>query len=229
VLPTRTSLRRARFFLLEKIALPIATPLLRLLIRTWRLQGDMDPMVEWVLREPRVVLATYHGMLLHLLAFSHLPPERRRRLVVLLSPSRDGHLLAAALARFGIDHVQGTTGSRGVAGAREFVARIAAGDVGVVAVDGPRGPAGVAKPGTVRMSLAAQASLVVMATSASYGVTLGSWDRSHLPGPFARVQLTLQACPFAARASDDDNALVVQEALLSAARAIHSPIVRPAA
>ena len=182
-------MRRLRFFILEKILLPIMIVPLRLLIRTWRAAGPDDALVAAVFREPRLVFVTCHGMFLHLLRFAQLAPDHGRRLVVMLSPSLDGRLLAASLRYFGIDSVSAASGRRGVAGAREFRRRIEGGDIGVVAVDGPRGPRGIVKPGALQLAAAAHAAVVVAVTVGRAGLTLGSWDRAHLPLPFARVAL----------------------------------------
>jgi len=222
-----SGLRRFRFFLLEKIVLPAAIVPLRLLIRTWRRRGPDEATLRAVMQTPRVIFVTYHGMLLHLLKFAPIPPAYGRRLVVMLSPSRDGQLLAATLRRFGIAHVSGTSGSRGVAGSLEFIERIKAGDIGVVAADGPRGPCCMAKDGVLRIAAAAGACVAPVMTSASWGARFGSWDRAHLPAPFARVELSLQLLP-APAAGDNARALpAMQEALLGAARRIGSPVLPP--
>ncbi len=151
--------RRLRFAALEKVALPIGILPLRALVRTWRTRGAGDPNFLALMAAPRAVVATYHGMFLHLLAYARITPRYRRRLVVLVSPSLDGRLLAATLAHFGIGHVLGTSQARGVSGAREFIARIAAGDIGVIAADGPRGPCCVAKPGLLEIAALADAQV----------------------------------------------------------------------
>jgi len=210
----------------ERVLLLLGMPLLRLLMRTWRRRGPEDTVLREMLQAPRVVLATFHGMLLQLAAFRSLPAAAGRRVVVMLSPSLDGRLLAAALAALDIDHVFATTGSRGVAGAREFVRRVEDGDIGVVAVDGPRGPRCVAKRGFLQLAAAARAHLALTTTSSRRGVSFRSWDRAHLPLPFARVEVTLHLLP--PPDSYDRRALAtVQETLLQDARGMGSSIVPP--
>jgi lysophospholipid acyltransferase (LPLAT)-like uncharacterized protein len=220
--------RRLRFFALEKMILPAGSVPLRVLVRSWRARGGDDPNVPAVLAAPRVIVATWHGMFMHLLAYVPLVFARGRRVIVLVSPSLDGRLLAAALARFGIDHVFGTTNARGVSGAREFIARIAAGDVGVIAADGPRGPCCVAKPGLLEIAALADAQVFLVLTSARHGLTLPSWDRSHLPPPFAALSLTVR--PFVPPpASDLDGQLeAMQSGMIELARSISSPVLPPA-
>jgi hypothetical protein len=218
-------LRRARFFLLETLVLPIAIVPLRALVRSWRRRAPDEPTLERTLATPRLVLATYHGMLLHLLAFAPLCARHGRRLVVMLSPSLDGRLLAATLARFGVDHVRATSGRRGIAGSREFLRRVEAGDIGVVAVDGPLGPCCAAKPGFLRLAAKARASVVVATTSARPGLRLGSWDRAHLPAPFASVELTTRMLPPPASRIGRAELAAVQEIMLAEARHIASPVL----
>jgi lysophospholipid acyltransferase (LPLAT)-like uncharacterized protein len=217
--------RRLRFFALEKIALPAGIMPLRMLVRTWRARGSDDPYFVAAMAAPRVVVATYHGMFLHLLAYAHVPPRYGRRLVVLVSPSLDGRLLAATLTHFGIDHVFGTSSARGVRGAREFIARIASGDVGIIAADGPGGPCCAAKPGLLEIAGLADAQIFLAMTSARHGLTLPTWDRSHLPVPFARVEIKgLSFVPQAA-ASLNDQLAAMQSDLLTLARSIASPVL----
>jgi lysophospholipid acyltransferase (LPLAT)-like uncharacterized protein len=216
--------RRLRFFALEKVALPVGIVPLRALVRTWRARGGDDPSVLTMMAAPRVILATYHGMFLHLLAYSRIPPKFGRRLVVLVSPSLDGRLLAAALAHFGIDHVFGTSSARAVSGAREFIGRIAAGGLGVIAADGPRGPCCVAKPGLLEIAALADAQVFLALTSARRGLTLPSWDRTHLPAPFTTVDLKVR--PFVpAGAAGLDQLAAMQSQLIALAHSIASPVL----
>lgn len=203
--------RRIRFFLLERVALPVVALPLRLWVASWRLDAAATVAVREVATRPRVVVATFHGRLLHLLALAAPLRRQGRRPVVLVSPSRDGSLLAAALVRFGVDVVRGTEGSRGIAGSRQFSRAVAAGAVGIVAVDGPRGPLRRVKPGVLHLSEAAGADLVAAVTAAAPGIVLPSWDRAHLPLPGARVRVAVRAVPHGA---SDDGVERLRSALL---------------
>jgi len=214
-----------RFAVLERIVLPIAIVPLRVVVRSWRARGPAEASVAAALAPPRLVLATYHGMLLHLLAFAPLAARHGRRLVVMLSPSLDGRLLAGLLARFGIDHVRGTSGSRGVAGSRELLRRIEAGDVGVVAVDGPVGPCCRAKPGFLQLAAATRADVLVAVTAGGPGLRFGSWDRAHLPLPFAHVELALRLIAHDAVAGGRTSLAAVEQTMFTEARRIASPIL----
>ena len=214
--------RRFRFFVLEKILLPIAIVPLRLVIRTWRLHPPDARRAAELLNPPRLMLFTYHGMFLQLLAYAYLVKDAGRRLVVMLTPSLDGRLLAATLRHFDIDHVLATPGDRDIRGALEFTRRIEAGYVGLLAVDGPRGPACVAQPRALDLARAAKAETCLAVTSAAHGIRFSSWDRSYLPLPFARTSLLVEKFPASASAE------LLQSAMLRLARDIKSPVVAAA-
>jgi lysophospholipid acyltransferase (LPLAT)-like uncharacterized protein len=224
----RAWLRRGRFWALEHIALPLVMPVFRVLAWTWRVRGPQATAFREMMALPRVMLATFHGMMLQLLRFAPLPAAYDRQVVVMLSPSLDGKLLAAALEHLGIGYVYGTSGDRSVAGAREFIRRVKAGDIGVIAVDGPLGPCCVAKKGFLQIAAAADAHVTLAATSAGPGVRFGSWDRAHLPLPFSWVELWLQVLPAPAEGSEQQMLSAVQQALVAAERALRSPVLPPA-
>jgi lysophospholipid acyltransferase (LPLAT)-like uncharacterized protein len=215
------AVRRLRFFLLERALLPAGLPALRALLHSWRLEVVGGAGLPAYSADRPLVVATCHGMFFHLLAFKHQPPFRNRRWVVLLSPSHDGRLLAAFLARFDIAHAMGTTAAQGVRGAHAFARRVAAGEVGVIAVDGPRGPCCQVSPGFLRVAAAAGADIQLALTAAQRGLSFGSWDRAHLPAPFARVQLWTEAL------SPRSSPAQAQTRLLQIARALGSPVLPP--
>lgn len=194
-------------------------------MRSWRKHTPDPETIRRVTETPRLVLAAYHGTLLHLLAFAPLAAIHGRRLVVMTSPSYDGGLLAALLKRFGIGSVRGSSRSRAIRGAQEFIWRIREGDIGVIAVDGPRGPCCVAKPGFLKIASFARAHLLLATTSASRGISFGTWDRAHLPLPLARVELSLQLLPPPPAGSATQELPEIQEKLIGEAMRMASPVL----
>ncbi|MGH7847072.1 MAG: DUF374 domain-containing protein [Candidatus Binatia bacterium] len=206
--------------------MPIAVFPFRQLIKTWRFQVPDAAKIQEFAANERLVLATYHGMFFHLLAFAPLVLQHGRRIVVMASPSLDGRLLAALLRRFGIESVSASSRSRSLAGTAEFIRRIKAGDIGLIAVDGPQGPRCVVKPGLLKIAAVARAQMLLVATSASYGVTFGTWDRAHLPGPCARIELSFEILPAPSKNGIGKEVSYVATALQARARNIASPVVR---
>lgn len=160
----------------------------RLWIATLRVRVVESPALA-SLRERRWVLAFFHGtqFALHALA-------RRRATAVMVSRSKDGEIQAAALGLLGFTIVRGSS-SRGAAGALAAMVRhVERGGDAVFAVDGPRGPYGVAKPGAAAVAQRGDAVLIPAGCAAARAwVLTRAWDRFALPVPFSRVVIVLGA------------------------------------
>ncbi len=102
---------------------------------------------------------------------------------------------------------------------KEMIERIKTSRFAGHVVDGPRGPAGIVKPGVISLARASGAMIVPFYTSADRAWYFNSWDRFMLPKPFARVTLRfgdLVPCP-----ADDEQTFESQREQLEA-------IMRPA-
>jgi hypothetical protein len=161
----------------------------RLWLATLRVRVVSHPGLEGVADRPWV-LSFWHGTQWPLLAW-----RRRGRTVVLVSLSRDGAMQARALAVQGFHVVRGSSsrgGARGLAALVRAMKRERAD--AAFAVDGPRGPRGVAKGGAIVAARAAGAVLVPIVGMVHRGFVLErSWDRFAIAWPFTRVDVTLGA------------------------------------
>jgi lysophospholipid acyltransferase (LPLAT)-like uncharacterized protein len=181
----RSRLHRAGCWLLGIVG----AAFLRALGTTWRVarSGD-DPLAAHDGTTP-LVMTIWHGGL--------LPAAycwRDRRIAVAVSLSRDGDRIDAVLVRLGFAPSARGSSSRGATGLlRELIRRARAGVPVAILLDGPRGPAGVAKPGAVALARATGARLVPIGIAAAPGFRFGSWDRTVLPFPFARVHVVFGA------------------------------------
>jgi lysophospholipid acyltransferase (LPLAT)-like uncharacterized protein len=184
--------------------------LLRALGSTWRVaRGGADPMA--VPEATPLVMAIWHGGLLPA-AFCW----RDRRIAVAVSRSRDGDRIDAVLARLGFAASARGSSSRGATSLlRELIRRTRRGEPVAVLLDGPRGPAGVAKPGAVALARATGARLVPIGIAAAPAVRFGSWDRTALPLPFARVRIEFGA-PLAVPRDASEQAVEAARAALEA-------------
>jgi lysophospholipid acyltransferase (LPLAT)-like uncharacterized protein len=215
--------RRIRFFILQKLVLPAAVVPLKILFRSWRRRGPDPAVWQEMANSPRVIIVTYHGMFLHLLAYADLIPKIGRRLLVMLTPSLDGRLLGAAFRHFEIDYLLATHGQRGVAGSLEFIGRVENHAIGLIAVDGPRGPALIAQKQVLQIARAANAEIYLAITSAGRGLRFRSWDHAHLPFPFATIEFRMQRFS-PSEGSDSSNLGAMQAAMAHTAREIRSPL-----
>jgi lysophospholipid acyltransferase (LPLAT)-like uncharacterized protein len=159
----------------------------RLWLATLRVRVVYDPALEPV-RDRPWVLAFWHGTQWPLLAW-----RRRGPTVVMVSWSRDGTLQARALALQGLHVVRGSTSKGGARGLAAVVAAMRRQRADAAfAVDGPRGPRGVAKGGAIVAAKATGAVVVPMAGAVRRGLVLhSSWDQFAIAWPFTRVDVKL--------------------------------------
>jgi lysophospholipid acyltransferase (LPLAT)-like uncharacterized protein len=169
--------------------------LLGLLVRAWLATLRLTLAVDHALVEARprpFALAFWHGQQFALLRWA-----RWQRIVALVSRSRDGELVAAALARIGVESARGSSSRGGAAGLRTVVRRLRAGLDAAFAVDGPRGPARVVRcegsgVGAARAAQLGGGLVVPMAAACARCHVFGrAWDRFELPLPFTRVAVVL--------------------------------------
>jgi len=172
---------------------------LRALGSTWRVERvGTDPMPA-APGAPLVMTIWHAGMLAAAACW------RDRRIAVAVSLSRDGDWIDSVLVRLGFAASPRGSSSRGATALlRELIRRARGGEPIAILLDGPRGPAGVAKPGAVALARATGARLVPIGLAAAPAWRFGSWDRSLLPYPFARVRVVFGAPLHVPRDAEDD-------------------------
>ncbi len=115
---------------------------------------------------------------------------RPRRSAALTSPSKDGEILAAFLARFGIGAIRGSSSRRGAVALLEMRRGLEAGYDIAITPDGPRGPRYHLNPGVISLAQNTGTPVVCVCITYSGYWQLKSWDRFQIPHPFARVDVT---------------------------------------
>ena len=112
---------------------------------------------------------------------------RRSRLYIVVSRSPDGEILDRVLKAAGYRTVRGST-SRGATRAMIDLANVVKGGAdAAIAVDGPRGPRDVAKPGIVLLAKLTGCPIVPLGGALSRYLQFSSWDRFRLPIPPSRA------------------------------------------
>ncbi len=132
------------------------------------------------------VLSLWHGRILPLMLFF-----RGRGLVVLTSENFDGEWIARVIRRFGYGTARGSSSSNARAALRQMLRDVRAGHSTAFTLDGPRGPALVAKPGAVWLAGATGAPLLPCHAESARFWQVHSWDRTQIPKPFSRVALVI--------------------------------------
>lgn len=161
----------------------LAAGLIRLLRATVRLSHHGDAAMRRMEREGGpFIVAFWHR---HLLLMPYC--YRRGRISILISRHRDGELIARTMERFGFDTTRGSSTRGGAAALRELLRRVRQGWDLAFTPDGPRGPAGIVKPGVVQVAAMAGVPVQPVALAASRCRRLASWDRFVIPLPGSAV------------------------------------------
>jgi lysophospholipid acyltransferase (LPLAT)-like uncharacterized protein len=112
---------------------------------------------------------------------------RNRGVVVMSSRSRDGEFTARFIKRYGYGTARGSS-TRGSRRALVWMSECLASGVDVAfTIDGPRGPAYVAKPGAVTVARHTGHPVLPFHIAVNRYIELPSWDRLQIPMPFSRA------------------------------------------
>ncbi len=137
-----------------------------------------------------VVLAHWHDETFSLPYLRTMPGHA---FVAIVSQSRDGEIMAQLLQRLGLITARGSKSRGGVKAliqARRTM--LEQGRIGVVTVDGPRGPRHKVKEGAIYLAYKTDALLVPVRIAYSRArVFTRAWDRFQLPWPGSRCHLLL--------------------------------------
>jgi hypothetical protein len=160
------------------------TPLvIRLLARTWSFRVvNRRPFEEWVQRRGPVMGVLWHQMVIPGVTFF-----RDRGITVMVSRSLDGEMIARVARRLGFRTVRGSSSRGGSEALHELNGSLRRGGKAAITVDGPKGPAHDPKIGCVLAARATGSTILPAACRARPAVFAGSWDRTMIPLPFARI------------------------------------------
>lgn len=219
------SLRTLKYRFIHGFLLKPAIWLLKGWMATLRFDKGELGQALMVTRSPRAVLATLHGEVIPMIALTRYAAREHRQLAVLTSPSRDGMLIDTIISAFGVRPVKGSSSKRAAAGLLAFVRAIEEGCIGLLAVDGPRGPRAVPKPGFHAAATMASASLFVLNCGCRHAFTFNSWDRFFLPLPFSRIHLSIVPVEGIASMEEQTAIAHVQKVIIENGRAVHSIVV----
>jgi len=117
--------------------------------------------------------------------------DRNRRLVAMVSASRDGGMLAGVLERFGVEPVRGSSSRRGPQALREMVSWGRRGHDLAITPDGPRGPCYIVQEGVISTAQLTGLPIVPVSFHLNWKIRAKSWDRFQIPLPFARCEITI--------------------------------------
>jgi lysophospholipid acyltransferase (LPLAT)-like uncharacterized protein len=162
-------------------------PLIALLARTLRLRVEGREHMDAVITSGRpYIVSFWHGRILPLALYF-----RGLGIVVITSENFDGEWIARIIGRLGYGTARGSSSRNARAATLQLVRDIRAGRPTAFTLDGPRGPARVAKPGAVWLAGATGAPLLPIHAECERSWSLRSWDRTQIPKPFSRVHMVV--------------------------------------
>ncbi len=163
----------------------------RKLGNTWSYETENEERLLALLKGSRPVVGAFlHGRTFQLLHYFSQPEHGRWMLMC--SQSRDGDLMSRVEMGLGFRVVRGSSGS---GGARALVQMIKAQRedpqlASCLAIDGSRGPRGVAQLGTITLTQKTGGVLLPVASSTADGrVCRKCWDRMVIPKRHAKIQI----------------------------------------
>ncbi|MFZ4403261.1 MAG: lysophospholipid acyltransferase family protein [Pseudobdellovibrionaceae bacterium] len=154
------------------------------LSKSWRLTLIEPAKMQDDLKTHRsFVLAHWHG---DELALIHL--ANHYKIATITSTSKDGELMDKVLKKLGASTSRGSS-TRGAIGALKGLVRLAkSGRRCSFAVDGPKGPLHVVKPGVFELSKLLKQDIYTAGVVCDRAWRFSkSWNKTYLPKPFAKV------------------------------------------
>lgn len=135
----------------------------------------------------RVLLCTWHQQFFS--AIRYFKNYQVYTPALMISQSIDGDIVAGVAELTGWYPVRGSSSKDGKQALVAMINRLKKTGLAAHVVDGPRGPIGKVKAGTIRLALAADAVIVPFYVTADRAWFFNSWDKFFIPKPYARVAL----------------------------------------
>lgn len=197
--------------LLNKILPPILVAFVRLWCGTLRIKILNPEMEREISEKPgRAIYTLWHSQLLMFLYRF----RDQNRYTLLISPSKDGDLLASVARGLGYQVVRASSFKKTVPGTRECLHLLKKEAKIVIIADGSRGPRHIAQAGSIQLSRLTGAPIYTLAGQARSRYEFPSWDRFILPLPFARVTLNY-GVPYTIDADADKEEIERQQEALT--------------
>jgi len=118
---------------------------------------------------------------------------RNKNISILLSPSRDGELLAKPLRKYGFLPLRGSSSKLGEKGLKDMVKTLKRGKFGAITPDGPRGPREIFKEGALYISYLSKTPIYLVGVAYNRKIELKSWDKFMIPLPFSKCAVYISS------------------------------------
>jgi len=136
-----------------------------------------------------IMLCVWHGRLL----FPSWYIRHHTTLHIISSRHADSEILAHILRKWGYGLIRGSTKKGGISVIREMTKIFSKGGMIAVTNDGPKGPARIAKSGSIGLAIKNNVKIISVTGSATKYWQVKSWDSFMLPKPFGKIQIVVSA------------------------------------
>lgn len=144
---------------------------------------DIDVFYKNLEAHKAVIFIAWHGRI----AFAPYFWNKCSKLSALVSPHRDGQLIAGLLKRFGIENISGSTNENPRSAAVKLLRELKSNNSIAIIPDGPRGPSMTMSMSPIYYAKTTGKPIIGMTYSIARSKILGkSWDRMLLPLPFQK-------------------------------------------
>lgn len=140
---------------------------------------------------------------------------RNRGIVVMSSTSRDAEYTGRVIKRFGYGTARGSATRGGGRALAEMAQCLDDGLEVAFTIDGPRGPAHIAKTGAVTLARHTGQAILPFHIALSRHIELPSWDRLQIPAPFSRAAALIAEPIYVSRDATPKEVEIKQESLQS--------------
>lgn len=213
--------RPVRKFIVRWAGPPLARWVYRALGGSWRYITENESRLTDLLQGDRPIVGAFlHSRTFQLLHYFSRPS--RGRWMLMCSKSSDGDVMTSLEESLGYRVARGSSGSGGARALAEMI-RAQREDPRLnscLAVDGSRGPRGIAQAGILTLARKSNGILLpVAASTASCWVNQKSWDRTVIPKPSADIHILIgepiDIDPHADGASMEELRLELQRRLIA--------------
>lgn len=202
-------IRAFKFWVIINILMPVLWLVARVYFRTWRISPELaEKCIEATKKDRRIFLLWHSHILITVGILTRLNKDMGYPLAVLMSPSRDGEVMAEIIRKTGNRIVRGSSNKRAVASLLEYRKVIEEEANPLFYIDGPKGPRGFPKSGFIHLLLHDDTieSYVPFFHPDKFW-QLKSWDRHIIPKPFAKIDGQINQLPAISSISEKDQLL----------------------
>jgi lysophospholipid acyltransferase (LPLAT)-like uncharacterized protein len=173
--------------LMARLIRKVVAPLARIWFNTCKVSFINEQVFrEYASNDTPVVVGTWHRAAIYFLYFfGHFHP------MIMISQSKDGEILAQYTSAMGAIPARGSSSRGGKEALKQMRHHLTSGGKACATVlDGPRGPAYVAKKGMIVLAMQTESPFIPAIWSANRTITLrNSWDKMILPLPWSRISM----------------------------------------